>query len=735
MSKSLNLIKYLLYVGIFAVPFLAFIVSSSMFFPFITGKNFSFRIIVEIMTALWLILMLFDARYKPRKSWVLAMLAIFVGIVALSSIFGENFYRSFWSNYERMEGLVTYLHLLAYFLVLAGTMKTEKVWNWLFHTTLLASAIIAFYGIFQLFGVLQTHQGSRLDATLGNASYLAVYMIFHIFLALALFYRAKDFRKWIYLFVIILESFVLYHTATRGSILGIIGGLLISWILIAVLSSNKKTRLAHISLLAGMAIIIGGFFFLKTADFVKTSPVLSRFAGISLSEGTTESRLTIWKMSWQGFKEKPIFGWGQENFNLVFNKYYEPILYKQEPWFDRAHNVFFDRLTTNGIFGLLSYLGLLGVALYYLWTNRKKTGLSVEDSAIFGSMFLAYFFNNLFVFDNLISLILFATFLAYVSFRSKANAPVPASAHELRSGRPNEAPKGADYGKAVYAVIIGAAFIFIIYAVNIPGLLASKTILNAFKAAGGGNVQGAFAEFQKAISYNSFGSMEAREHLSSFAMQVYSNPNLDKEFKDKVANYAIDELKKQNEQYPNDIREMIFLAAVYNKTQKYEEAISLLNKAIEIAPRKQQLYFELGTSYLNKGDNENGMATLKKSFDLAQTNEEARRIYAVSAIFAGQDALAEELMKEHGGTVQDDERFLKAYAQKNNFEKVAAILKVFIEKNPTNLQYRLNLAAVYLQAGYRTKSIEQLEKAIEAIPDFKKQGEYYIGEIKAGKNP
>jgi len=688
------------------------------------------------MTALWLVLMLFDARYKPRKSWVLAMLAIFVGVVALSSLLGENFYRSFWSNYERMEGLVTYLHLLAYFLVLAGTMKTERIWNRLFHTTLFASAIIAFYGVFQLFGILQTHQGNRLDATLGNASYLAVYMIFHIFLAMALFYRARDYRKWIYLFIIILESFVLYHTATRGAILGTIGGLFISWILIAILSSNKKSKLAHISLLAGIAVIITGFLFLKTTNFVKTSPVLSRFAGISLTEGTTESRLTIWKMSWRGFKEKPIFGWGQENFNLVFNKYYEPILYKQEAWFDRAHNVFFDRLTTNGIFGLLSYMGLLGIALYYLWAKRKKTGLSVEDSAIFGSMFLAYFFNNLFVFDNLISLILFATFLAYVGFRAKVGAPIPASAHELRSGRPNETSKGADYGKAVYAVIIGAAFVFVIYIVNVPGILASKAIINAFKAAGTGNANGAFAEFQKAISYNSFGSMETREHLSSFAMQVYDSPNIiDKEFKNKVANYTIDELKKQNEQYPNDIREMIFLAAVYNKTQKYEEAISLLNKAIEVAPRKQQLYFELGTSYLNKGDHEKGLATLKKSFDLDQSFEDARRIYAVSAIFAGKDTLAEELMKDHGGTVQDDERFLKAYAQRNNFEKITAILKVFIEKNSTNIQYRLKLAAVYLQAGYRTKSIEQLEKAVEATPDFKKQGEFYISEIKAGRNP
>jgi len=682
------------------------------------------------MTALWLILLLFDAKYKPRKNWVLVMLAIFVGVVALSSVFGENFYRSFWSNYERMEGLITYLHLLAFFLVLAGTMKTERVWNRLFNTTLFASAIVAFYGVFQLFGILKTHQGNRLDATLGNASYLAVYMVFHIFLAMALFYRVQDYRKWIYFFIIILESFVLYHTATRGAILGIIGSLFISWILIAILSSSKKSKLAHISLLAGMVIIIAGFLFLSKSDFVKNSQVLNRFAGISLTETTTESRLTIWKMSWAGFKEKPIFGWGQENFNLVFNKYYEPILYKQEPWFDRAHNVFFDRLTTNGIFGLLSYVGLLGAALYYLWAKRKKTGLSVEDSAIFGSMFLAYFFNNLFVFDNLISLILFATFLAYVGFRAKAGALIP-----ILSGRPNEAPKEADYGKAVYAVIIGAAFVFVIYIVNIPGILASKAIINAFKMAGAGNTKGAFESFQKAISYNSFGSMEAREHLSSFAMQVYDSSNIDKEFKDKVASYAIDELKKQNEQYPDDIREMIFLAAVYNKTQKYEEAINLLNKAVEIAPKKQQLYFELGTSYLNKGDNENGMATLKKSFDLDQTNEEARRIYAVSAIFASKDTLAEELMKDHGGTIQDDERFLRAYAKRNNFEKVTAILKVFIEKNPTNIQYHLNLAAVYLQAGYRTKSIEQLQKAIEAIPDFKKQGEYYISEIKAGRNP
>ena len=70
--------------------------------------------------------------------------------------------------------------------------------------------------------------------------------------------------------------------------------------------------------------------------------------------------------------------------------------------------------------------------------KRGKTGLSVEDSAIFGGVFLAYFFNNLFVFDNLSSLILFVTILAYVNFRAKGLGVITQ----------NEEIK-ADYGKAM----------------------------------------------------------------------------------------------------------------------------------------------------------------------------------------------------------------------------------------------------------------------------------------------
>ncbi|MBI5005354.1 MAG: hypothetical protein HZC03_02010, partial [Candidatus Lloydbacteria bacterium] len=126
--------------GIFLVPFIPLIVVPSMFFPFITGKNFAFRILVEIVFACWLILSYRDLSYRPRFSWVLAAVAGFVGIITLADFLGENVYRSFWSNFERMEGLITIWHLGAYALVAGTVINTQRLWSWFAHTSVVASA-------------------------------------------------------------------------------------------------------------------------------------------------------------------------------------------------------------------------------------------------------------------------------------------------------------------------------------------------------------------------------------------------------------------------------------------------------------------------------------------------------------------------------------------------------------------------------------------------------------------
>jgi O-antigen ligase/Flp pilus assembly protein TadD len=734
MRKSAEIIRYLILGGIFLVPFLVLVVPESLFFPFITGKNFIFRILIEIIFGLWLVLAIFDKNYRPKKSWVLIAVASFTLILTLSTIFGANPCRSFWSNYERMEGLLAYLHLFAYFLVLTTVIKTEKLWKWFFRASLAANAIVCIYGFLQLAGKLAIHQSSvRLDATLGNASYLAIYMVFHIFLALMLFFREREWFRWLYVPLFFLQTAILYHTATRGAILGFVGGMLLFAALIALFSKDRKVRVASLGSLILVIFLLAGFLSAKNSSFVKNSPVLSRFSGISMEEQTTQSRFVVWKMSWEGFKERPILGWGPENYNLVFNKYYEPILWKQEPWFDRAHNVFMDRLAQNGVLGLAAYLGLFASALYYLHLSRRKNIFSVYDSAILTSMFAAYFFHNLFVFDNIISSILFFTFLGYIHSRIAVEPSIKDSPRCPRGE--SLIARSDDYRKYSFALIIFIFTAFIVYFLNVPGILASRDILRAFGFSSKGDAQSAFQEFQSAIARDSFGSGEAREHLSSFAINIIQQPNLDNEFKQKVFDFAVSEMKKQAEQSPGDIRYMVFLGALYNKAGRYDNAIDTLQNAIEISSKKQQLYFELGSSYLNKQQYEKALEVLKTAFELETGFFEARKIYAVAAIFAGKDDLAEELMRDYGGFVAADERFARAFSERKEFAQAAAVWEKLIEMNPNNLQYRLALSASYLQSGQRQKAIVQLQKIIELEPKFKQQGEYYINEIKAGRNP
>src|SRR3989344_9539400 len=72
---------------IYFIPLVPLIVFSGTFFPYITGKNFTFRILVEIVTALWLILLLLrPSEYKPKKSFILYALGMFILAAGISTL-------------------------------------------------------------------------------------------------------------------------------------------------------------------------------------------------------------------------------------------------------------------------------------------------------------------------------------------------------------------------------------------------------------------------------------------------------------------------------------------------------------------------------------------------------------------------------------------------------------------------------------------------------------------------
>ncbi|MFH1178146.1 MAG: O-antigen ligase family protein, partial [bacterium] len=372
-----NIARWVALGALFLIPLTPLIVVDSYFFPFITGKAFYFRILVEIAVCAWAILALLDKEYRPRFSWIGAVFVGFVFWMFIADAFALNATKAFWSNFERMEGWMFLIHLLGFFFAASAVLRVEKKWRAWFLTTLGVSLIISAYALLQLAGNLPIHQGSvRIDASLGNSAYLAIYLLFNSFIALWLALTPprsgqaenRVWLKWSLIALALLEASLIFFTETRGAIIGLVIATMLAALLTAITAGHKARRLAAAAF-ALIIILIGSFYFARNSSFVQNNHILQRVASISLSDGQT--RFTIWNMAFKGVLERPLTGWGQEGFNYIFNKYYDPSLYQQEPWFDRAHNAFIDWLTAGGIPAFLLYLSLFGSTLVLLWRSSE----------------------------------------------------------------------------------------------------------------------------------------------------------------------------------------------------------------------------------------------------------------------------------------------------------------------------------------------------------------------------
>ena len=670
--------------GLFLIPFIPFPVSSAFFFPFITTKAFAWRIIVEIVFAAWLLLAFLDTAYRPKKSLILYSILGFLAIIGLADIFGITPIKSFWSNFERMEGFITLLHLGMFFLVISSVFK-EIDWKRWWNVSLAASFVMVLYSVLQIIGLKTINQGGvRVDGTLGNAIYLAVYMLFHIFIAFLFMWREwKNVAlRWVYGLLIITQVFILYYTATRGAILGLLGGLLVMAVLNIRNNENKFARKMGIVTLVGLLFLVGGFFLIRNTNFVLSSPVLSRFSSLS-SLGTEEikrqGRYFVWPMATEGFKERPILGWGQENFTYVFQKHYSPEMFHLEPWFDRAHNIFLDWMVAGGLLGLLSYLFLYVALVFSIW--KKTTNWSYAEKSILTGLVAAYFFHNFFVFDHLISYILFFSLLAYIHSRRE----VLLSAHRQASGNLPVPVQEAGSRFMIALPAISILLVSSLYFVNVKPIMTNVFLIEALKSLQTpGKMAAATQYFQKAYNASRLGRPEVLEHMLANATNILQS-DISMEEKNSFFSFVKDAALTRNEELTEDARYQLITGSFLSSTGFLDEALVSLERARELIPGKQQVYFEIGAAYINKKEPLQALQIFKEAYELAPNYLEARIIYLIGAIYAGDRKVESEVLSQlTEREIVFDDRIINAYHSNGRFDKVVSLLNDRIKLDPAN---------------------------------------------------
>ena len=722
-------LRYVVLAGIFLIPFIPFVVTGSMFFPFITGKNFAFRIIIELMFAAWIVLALLDAQYRPRWSYILGGLGAFIAAIFVADLFSDNMFKALWSNFERMEGFVTLAHLFVYFVISISVLGSQKLWFAFWNTSVGVNAILGIIGLREL-----GESAGLIDASFGNPTYFAIYSVFHIFIACILMLRYKEkgtyFVYSLYSIVILLNIVVLYFTNTRGAILGFLGGTFLAGLMIAVFEREHKVlRKIAAGAVALVLAIAGGFYLVKDTEFVQQSPNLIRFASMSMGGGTVESRFMIWDMAWKGAQERPLFGWGQEGFSFVFAKHYNPAMYEHEPWFDRTHNIIFDWLIAGGFIGAILYFSIPVIVLYYLWIYRQKDHpMEVTEWALWTGLLSDYFFYNLFVFDNLTSYLLYIAVLGYIHARvTEYEVPI------LGTKKFDQSTV-----RIVVAPVILVLVLTFVYLANIRGIATAQNLVQALRPQEAGASR-TLDLYEKALKPDFIGRQEVREQFLQMATRI-EHSGESSEFKQLFSNRARESMEEHLDRVPNDTRTQLFMGsflgsigATRNDRTLQEDALVYLERARELSPTKQTTLFELGSRNLQLGNHEKALALFKEAFELEERNGEARTLYALAAIHAGNIELAEELLLDKHGTIAiDDNRFLQAFNSRGMHDQVIEILEKRVEKDSGNVQAYVSLAAGYLNSGDQESAIENIEEAIAVDPNFRAQGEKFIQDIRSG---
>lgn len=731
--SSDGLVKTIRY-GLLICLFMPLIVHGGFIFPYIFPKQAFFQIVVEIIFGLYLFLALREPRYRPRSSWLFRALLVYFAILVLSSVFGQNTYHSFWSNYERMAGVIAWFHYLGFLFIAINIFKTKEDWHQFFDWAIIASAVEAFYALGQLAGIFTSSGGARLDGTIGNASFLAGYMLINALFAGWLFLEKNNFNwRIFYLGILALNLFIMYETRTRGALLALFISLICLSLFFIFAPARGLSQLPFkrpdklkkyaIGFLVFVILTAGLIRLGRESSFIKKFPTLRRVANISFEEATSQTRLLSWRMGLKGFTEHPVFGWGPENFNILFNKYYDPHLYPVESWFDRSHNAFLDVLVNTGLLGFLAYLSIFFLSFYYLWRDWRQDKINYQTAAIFSVILVAYAVQNFFVFDTQVTLLMiFAiwAFLTFLSFKEK---------DDKESG----APVNPNF---IFKALVFLLILNLFYFINIKPGLASREGIKAIYFLQENKIEAASEQFKVAYEADTFGLPEIAARAYDMAAQILGGGQWSKEEKEKIVQVAVDGLKEALKIEPTNARFMMMLgnlnlaAAAQLDPNYLSEADYILNQALELSPTRQELYFSLGQLRMYQGKKDETLALFKKAVELNDSVDISHWNYGIIAIALGEKELGEtevQKARPNGQLSADDfQRLINAYGQTKDFAKIIFWYEKWAVSEPTNPQPYAGLAATYAQTGDKQKAKEYARQAAAIDPSYQAESEQFI---------
>ncbi|MBI4437463.1 O-antigen ligase family protein [Candidatus Uhrbacteria bacterium] len=623
--------------GVYALLFTPLVFWKPLDFFFDSTKVFFLMGISEVVLVCFLWLVACSPQWRPKMTRVGLAFCAYLTVLVLATVLGVDPFFSFWASTVRITGVLVWLHLGIIFFVASTVFKTQDDWRKIFFIQSIVGVTVSLFYFLTLISPDQFAYTLG-GATLGNSTFFGTYLIFAAFSSSMTTCTATSRNRRLFgTFTTVFFLLILFSTTAQAAALAMIGGLILAVALwcIAIKPFRTAKRIGF-SLLAGLVLL----FVVSAFQVFQPGSYFNEW----FIERSSGGRLAVWSVAWEAFQERPILGWGPENFPIAFFAHYDSCFGSLECggeyWFDRAHNKILDTLVEMGIVGLVAYLVLFVTALWSIWRAYHKKGLNAWVPILVFTFLAVYFVQNLAEFDVTITSFLFVLVLAYVSTQEDRSDGRLAILH------------GAGGVRGILASVATLALPFtlfhtVIYPImtNRTDLVATATTttqrLAAYEVNSGGSPIG--VDYRRIVLAGETAKWILRmseEERGRFAEPIKQELTL-----------GIQALEDTVNRSPNDLRGsnmlgLLFqLKARYFEPTEFQKAERVLERSLALNPKNQQAYAPLAAVYLDQGKVDEALILLQQAIDLYPSNPQTS-LRMLVAVKLGRSAEEYQAKKE-----------------------------------------------------------------------------------------
>ncbi len=767
-------IDWLCKTGLFIILILPVLAVPPWIFPPDWGKTIIFRCIFSAALFLFFYNLFYKNGYKFseliknldfKKNIIFWLLAAFAVLLLLSSIFSVDPLFSFLGSPDRGGGSINLIFYIIFSATAFLVFKKEdwqKAWN----ISLFTGVLVSLIAIFQAYGLLKSifipFEG-RPPSVIGGPIFLATYLLLLCFITISLFAKEQPFgiaqgknkrTKIFYIFDIVLFLYVILLTGSRAAYVGLLAGFLYFFFFYSFkfVSADKKRLLflSKILALVLLAAVVYGVFYINYGDkqskllkYLETNKkvqgILSR---LSIQSALNDPRFSAWQVGFKSIKERPILGWGPENYSVAFDKYYDPSLpfiSKQwGGWWDRAHNLLLETAVTEGIPAMLIYLSLFIVLFWQIQKSKSKEEDKKNQIMLHGiqSALIAYFVDLFFTFDTFVSYIIFFLLVSYSLHLINKNQTVNENSQIKKQN--NRAYNNSK--RRPITIILFCVLLLFLWKDNIKPFFANIQKNIAEYLVNNKECSPAFQKMDKIMPQHSFLDSYLRVQYVSFIKKCAQNkPENSTVYAEKGIELLSEAIKTQ----PLYTRSWIFLGAFSTvvassekdqakKNELLSQAKHYLEKAAELAPNHQEIVQEQAKIEMVKGNYQNMKTAAEKCVALDKSLGECYFTLALSQIYLKDPAGAAINMKKaeenryYTDSAASLVQLVNVYAVIEDYKNLAATYESLIKINSNVAQYHSSLAFAYAKLGEYKKSREQTAIFLQLMPEAKNEVDAFL---------